>query len=462
MTTAPSRPAAPPTGAAPAEPPRVPRALLWGSAVGLAAVLVLALVLGGVRPAPALASAGPLVDWGRPLASLAGRVAAIGTVGALIFAGVLLPSPASAAWRRAVRAASAWGLAWAATTLVTAWLTLCELAGTGPLSLPASSVVTFVTELPAGRAALATLTAALVIALVTAFRPSLDSLRLMLGVAAGGLLVPAFLTGHSASADDHVLAVNNLAVHVVTAAVWVGGLVALVAFGRGTALAPAAARFSRLALACFVLTGASGVLAAWLVLGENGGPSVAALGTGYGALLVAKTAGLIALGVLGWQHRRRTLPRLRGGEPGSFRRFAVVEAGVMLVTVALAVALSSSPPPPSAGAAPPSPAAPAAGSSEEATKPAGDPMAGHDHGELSVAVLIDQTRFHVAGPVDAGSRVTVHNASDTEATVTADDGSFDVDVPPKALLTFEAPSEPGRYAFTSEHSDAFEDVLVVE
>ena len=88
-------------------------------------------------------------------------------------------------------------------------------------------------------------------------------------------------------------------------------------------------------------------------------------------------------------------------------------------------------------------------------------MAGHDHGELSVAVLIDETRFHVAGPVDAGSRVTVHNASDTEVTITAADGSFDVVVPPHALITFAAPEAPGSYPFASRHSPSFADVLEV-
>jgi putative copper resistance protein D len=89
-------------------------------------------------------------------------------------------------------------------------------------------------------------------------------------------------------------------------------------------------------------------------------------------------------------------------------------------------------------------------------------MAGHDHGELSVAVLVDETRFHVAGPVAPGSRVTVHNRSATTATITADDGSFDITVPPRALTTFLAPQAPGEYRFASEHSSSFTDVLVVE
>ena len=89
-------------------------------------------------------------------------------------------------------------------------------------------------------------------------------------------------------------------------------------------------------------------------------------------------------------------------------------------------------------------------------------MAGHDHGELSVGILVDATRFHVAGPVAAGSRVTVHNSTDQPVTITADDGSFDVDVPGRTLLTFPAPDQPGQYRFTSRHSPTYTDVLVVE
>ena len=43
-----------------------------------------------------------------------------------------------------------------------------------------------------------------------------------------------------------------------------------------------------------------------------------------------------------------------------------------------------------------------------------------------------------------------------------DDGSFDVVVPSGTLTTFLAPQEPGEHRFTSRHSAAFADVLVVE
>jgi len=439
--------------------------VVTAGSVGLVAVLVLALAVGGSGPSDVgagLDQAGPLVDRGLPVARLATRIAALGTVGALLFEAVLRPARTGLpdAPRPALRAASVWATAWAATTAVHALLTLAQLVGA---TITLEAVRIFVADTAAGRAALVVLAASVLVALFTRRTSGRAGTGLLLVVALAGLVVPVVLTGHSAAADDHVLAVTNLSVHVVAASVWVGGLLALLVHGRDRAvLAPAAARFSAVALVCFLATGCSGLLAAWLALRSGPDGLSAALGTGYGTLLVAKTVALTALGVFGRHHRRRTLPLLRAGARRGFRRFAAVEAAVMLATVALAVALSSSPPPAAAGTTAPAvgaaPTAPEAGAAEQ---PAADPMAGHDHGELSVAVLIDETRFHVAGPVDAGSRVTVHNATGTEVTITATDGSFDVVVPGHALMTFEAPDEPASYPFASRHSPSFADVLVV-
>lgn len=435
-----------------------------GTAAGLVGLLAWATAVGSGDPAAApagIADAGRVVDWGLPLATLAGRIAAVGTVGMLLFAAVLLPGTGGglpAESRRALRAAAAWALAWAVATALGGLLALSGLLGTSPLSLPGASVRVFVEDTGAGRAALlGTVLAGLVA--VAASRCSTAGARLLLAVALSALVLPVVLAGHSSAAEDHLLAVSTLGAHVVAASVWVGGLLALLLHGRGTAAGVAAPRFSRLALGCFLVTAVSGVLAAWLVLG-GGGAVPAALGTGYGALLIAKTAGLVLLGVLGEQHRRRTLPRLRAGEDRSFRRFAAGEVLLMLATVTLAVALAASPPP--AGASPAGPAPVGTASAPDSSEAAADPMAGHDHGELSVGVLVDDERFHVAGPVAAGSRVTVFNSSGEQVTLTADDGSFDVVLPAGALSTFAAPREPGSHPFTSAHSPAFADVLVVE
>jgi cytochrome c oxidase assembly factor CtaG len=66
----------------------------------------------------------------------------------------------------------------------------------------------------------------------------------------------------------------------------------------------------------------------------------------YGLILLAKTAAFVVLGLMGGRHRRRTLPRLRAGEPHSFLLLALGEILIMAATVGLAVALSRTAPPP--------------------------------------------------------------------------------------------------------------------
>lgn len=437
------------------------RALAAGLvAAGLAGLLLWALSVGdGGSPdaATGLPTAGPLAERGLPLATLAARVAAVGTVGTLLLAAVLLPGRGGdlpAASRRALRACAAWALAWAGASVAGGFLSLSVLTGTLPQDLPWASVRVFVEDTGAGRAALLVAVLAAVLA-VTAPRAGATGVRFLLAAAVVAVLVPVVLTGHSSAAEDHLLAVTALGVHVVAATVWVGGLLAVLVHGRRDAeVAAATQRYSRLALACFLATAGSGVLAAWVVLG-SASAVLGSLGAGYGTLLAAKISALVLLGLAGWQHRRRTLPRLRAGYDGAFRRFAGGEVLLMLATLALAVALAASPPP--AGAAPTGLAAAPA-----SAVPGADPMAGHDHGELSVGVLVDDTRFHVAGPVAAGARVTVHNATGSVVTLTAADGSFDVVLPPRTLSTFLAPQQPGAYPFTSAHSPSFADVLVVE
>ncbi|WP_143030464.1 CopD family protein [Blastococcus aurantiacus] len=456
---------APLTAAVQDAPPRSGRRRLVVAAlltvVGLGALLFWALAVGAGERAPdttGLPAAGRLVEWGLPIATLAGRVAAVGTVGTLLFAAVLLPGRGALPdeSRRALRATAAWALTWVAATAIGALLTLSRLVGSAPMDLSWASLRVFVEETGAGRAALFGVVLAAVVA-ATASRCTAAGARILLAVALTALVLPVLLSGHSSAAEDHLAAVTTLAVHVVAATVWIGGLLALLVHGRRVAAAATAApRYSRLALACFLVTAGSGVLAAWLVLGGSGAV-LDALGSGYGALLLAKTAGLVLLGLIGWQHRRRTLPRLRAGDGRGFRRFAAGEVLPMLATVALAVALAASPPP-TASTAPTAPAA----TSGPGDGAAFEPMAGHDHGELSVGVLVDDERFHVAGPVAAGSRVTVFNSGDATVTLTADDGSFDLVVPSGSLSTFQAPGQPGEHPFTSGHSTSFADVLVVE
>ena len=280
-------------------------------------VLVLALVLAGGRPVPSVAGlpdAGPVTGWALPVVRLLFDLAALTTVGALLLAAVLLPGrprglPAVAV--TAVRSA-AWSSAlWCVSAALLCVLTAAETVGV-PLAGLALRDLADVTAVGPGRALLAVALLAGVVSGGCSRAHTATGGRRLLLLAGLGLLPPT-LTGHAAGAADHELAVSALVVHVVAATVWAGGLLAIVLFLRRPAdLAPAVRRFSAVALACFVLVAVSGLLSTY----ERLGLAVAAWTSGYGALVLAKTAALGALGAIGWQHRRRLVPALAAGRPG--------------------------------------------------------------------------------------------------------------------------------------------------
>ena len=157
-----------------------------------------------------------------------------------------------------------------------------------------------------------------------------------------GALLPLLLTGHTGHGDQQAAAVLGLATHVMAASVWLGGLLALGVHLRSTdLLAEALPRYSRVALACFTLVRRLGVVMGWVALTEPR----ELLTTPYGQLLLAKTAALGTLGVLGHWHRQRTLPAVAAWRPRAFRRLAAVELVVMAATAGLAVGLSRTAPP---------------------------------------------------------------------------------------------------------------------
>jgi cytochrome c oxidase assembly factor CtaG/putative copper export protein len=163
-------------------------------------------------------------------------------------------------------------------------------------------------------------------------------------------LVPVAVTGHSSSGGAHDLATNSLLYHLIAAALWVGGLIALLAHGRrrGDHLALATTRFSRLALVCWIAMAVSGTLNALVRL------SVTDLfSSTYGLLVVGKIAALVVLGVIGYLQRERSVRQVvASGSGRSLLRLAGVEVLIMFVTIGIAVALSRTPPPADARARP--------------------------------------------------------------------------------------------------------------
>jgi cytochrome c oxidase assembly factor CtaG/putative copper export protein len=155
-------------------------------------------------------------------------------------------------------------------------------------------------------------------------------------------LMPVALTGHSSAGGAHDVATSSLLYHLIAAALWVGGLIALLAHlaRRGEHGGLACARFSQLALVCWIVMAASGVINALVRVTPD------RLLTSYGLLVLGKMAALVALGVIGWLHRRSAVAAVvEHGDRAAILRLGGVEVLVMFATIGLAVALSRTAPP---------------------------------------------------------------------------------------------------------------------
>ncbi|MDQ4502618.1 cytochrome c oxidase assembly protein [Sinomonas sp. ASV322] len=341
-----------------------------------------ALVFSGAVASREVLDPGAFVRWGLPIAQTALNISVSLVLGGLAFAVVILPHrrrPERAragggsqagggserddgehpAFSRALRVAGVASLAWTASSVAVLVLTHSDLIGQ-PISGGAEytkQLVFYMTQLDVGRAWLVTvIIAATVSTLLFAVR-SLTGLALTFIVAAIGL-VPMALIGHSASSNDHEGAVNSLFLHVLGAALWVGGIGILALLGGTLAgrLRPSSGsgggeelteavlrRFSALALFCFVLVVVSGIINASLRV-----PGWAELfGTSYGQLVIGKVVFAVVLGGIGFMHRRWIIPQLSRG--ASVKRvlwqLVGVETIVMGGVSGLAVALSRSAPP---------------------------------------------------------------------------------------------------------------------
>ncbi|MFC3502453.1 cytochrome c oxidase assembly protein [Micromonospora krabiensis] len=341
-TTGPDLPRAEATGAG----HRLAAALLpVAAAVAGAVALVSALRVGGALAAaiPGLPDPGPVTTWALPAVRLFGDALATLTVGALVTAAFLLPgdgpSVSPHGWLL-LRRAGLLSAGWAAAALTLIVLTVSDLLGLPPRRLSGATVLSFATSISQGRALLLQVALALVVTALARVGVSRGLATTAAALALVALTPPAF-TGHAAGAGNHQTAVSSLVLHVLAAALWAGGLAALLMVRRSPGIADAAGRYSRLALGCLVTVAVSGLANAAVRLG-----AIEQLWQSrYGWLVCAKLVALMVLGVVGAAHRSRTLPALRARRPGAFRRLAAGELVVFAATVAVAVALSRSPTP---------------------------------------------------------------------------------------------------------------------
>ncbi|WP_215802309.1 cytochrome c oxidase assembly protein [Rathayibacter toxicus] len=329
--------------------------------------LLASLAFGNGATALLLSDPGPVVRYGLPIAKLAVNLGAAGMIGSLVFTLFALsprPQPVFASFE-GVRTLGFSAGAGSATELRTEFTLALDLAAASAALVAAASAITgfftflsvtqtrlsfdhdfgtklsyFLSSIPVGQAwLLTTLLGAVTTVLCFAVRNQ-TALVFVTAIALLALL-PMAQQGHAAGSSGHDAAVTALGLHLVFAAVWLGGLATLVVLRpllSGPRLLAVLERYSSLALVSFVVVAASGYLSAELRLG-----TLDNVLTPYGILVLVKVAALVVLGVFGALQRRVLIARLRvsgPGHSGSLWWLVGTELAVMGIASGVAAALA--------------------------------------------------------------------------------------------------------------------------
>ncbi|ETB22169.1 copper resistance protein CopD, partial [Mycobacterium avium subsp. avium 11-4751] len=313
-----------------------------------------ALSLASALTATGLPDPGPVTTLGLPFLRAAGEIAAVLAVGSFLFAAFLVPPQPSgvldADGYRALRLGTVASGVWAVCAALLVPLTLSDVSGHPVADLrPAQmwSLAGLITTASAWRWT-AILAAAITLASLPVLRWSWAPVLLAASLTT---LIPLGLTGHSSAGGSHDLATNGLLIHLVAAALWAGGLLALLAYalrgGQGGGhLGLATRRFSAIALWCWVAMALSGLVNAAVRVQPSD-----LLATGYGRLVLAKAAALCLLGGVGWRQRRVNVAALQavstlGRARRALLRLTLIEAALFGLTFGIAVGLGRTAPPP--------------------------------------------------------------------------------------------------------------------
>jgi putative copper resistance protein D len=316
-------------------------AILAASAI---AALVWGLAFGGGAAPLAIADPGPLVRWGLPTAKLVVNLAAAGMVGALITALFSLRAGErefDAALDTASVSAALFTVASAVTGFFTFLDTFDPVLDAGPQF--GAQLGRWLVDTEGGRTWLITVIAGAVLTVLT-FAVRSWTPTFFVAIVAIASLVPMGTQGHSGEEANHGIAMTALIIHIIAAAVWLGGLLLMVIVRPIMArpqLVASLGRYSSIALAAFVVVAVSGAVRAAIGIG-----AWSALLTPYGIIVLTKVTALIALGVLGAWYRTRLITGM-DGDAASRRFWGLVAFELVLMGIAsgAAAALARTAPP---------------------------------------------------------------------------------------------------------------------
>jgi cytochrome c oxidase assembly factor CtaG/putative copper export protein len=289
------------------------------------AALLLALAYGGGANTPLAIDPGVIVRFGVPIATMFVDLGASGLIGALVLASVAFASD-KPEYGRALDVAAASAAVLTVASAATGFFHL-QTDDPGPVTFNAdygANLSRYVTSVGEGQAWLATTLIAACLTVVC-FAVRNQTVIGIVAIVAILTLIPMALQGHAGDTASHDAATTSLWLHIVFAALWVGGLLTLVLVRRTLddgRIAVVIERYSTLALICFLVVAVSGYVNADIRVAtfEN-------LLTAYGILVLVKVFALGALGIFGIFQRRFLIGRLAGRVTGVARYFWIFVAG---------------------------------------------------------------------------------------------------------------------------------------
>jgi putative copper resistance protein D len=305
------------------------------------ASLLAALRFGGAADAPLIFDPGSVVRYGLPIATMCVNLGAAVAIGALVLLCFALSNKESEFTRTldiAAAGAAFWTIASAAVAFLSFMNNYYE-----PITYDShfgAVLGQFITQTGLGQAWLwTTLIAAAVTVLCFAVRNR--TVLIFVTLLAGGGLVPIALQGHQADTAGHDAAITSLGLHIVFAAIWLGGLLTIVFIRKtlvGGRIGPVLSRYSSLAIVCFIVVAVSGYVNAALRVG-----TLPQLLTPYGILVLVKVFALGALGLFGLAQRQFLVKRMQRAENGGNKYFwwlISAELAFMGLASGVAVALA--------------------------------------------------------------------------------------------------------------------------
>ena len=323
---------------------------LWLAGISLAALfaLLIGLYWGGSAyetPAEGLPDPGPLVGWGLPVAKLLSVALGALTIGLLLAAAFLLPSPGrgvvSKSGRRDLLLASASAAGWSISSLFVLFFTHATVMGQPLLqALEPQTFLTFAFEVPQNVAFLLTAILAAIIAVSALVSATTGAAALLTGVAFIALILPP-INAHGSGSGDHSLAMTSGALHAAAAAAWIGGLVVLTlhVFRKDAGAGVAIRRFSVVATVALAALAATGLANTYTRLERPED----LWSTAYGVMVIGKVVLLVALALIAYQSRKQLSVGVAAGERGPRLRWLTLEGLFMALTLGLALSMTLTP-----------------------------------------------------------------------------------------------------------------------